>query len=384
MQHNLQRVMSGLRLQARESLREPPRVWAVIKARGYGHGISPAMQGFAAADGLAMLDLSEAVACREAGWSRPLMLLEGFFDPSDISIVDTYGLTVAVHGEDQLRMLELAAPRKPVNVNLKINTGMNRLGFAPGVAAAAWRRLVALQRKGVVGELGTMMHFSRADDDADVTRAQLSAFMALTAGMPGPVSLCNSAATLSPDVWRGLPADRTQWVRPGICLYGSSPFPDRGDGQLGLLPAMTLKAGIIGVQECAVGASVGYGHLFTARAPTRVGIVACGYADGYPRHALTGTPVTVAGRSTVLLGRVSMDMIAVDLTGLDGAGVGSTAVLWGEGGPSVDAVAEAAGTVGYELLCALAPRVPRTVVPASAADAPSCGGTAAYAGGELR
>jgi len=361
MQHNLLRVASGLNAQARQAGRAAPKVWAVIKANAYGHGLEHGLAGFGAADGLAMLDFAEAVACRQAGWSGPLMLLEGCFDPSDISVVDTYGLTVPVHGEDQLRMLEEARVARPLSVNLKINTGMNRLGFAPHAVPDAWRRLVALQRKGVVGELGTMMHFSRADDDAAVTAQQLAAFKTLAGAMHGPVSVCNSAGTLTPGLWAELPGDREQWVRPGICLYGASPFADRGADDLGLRPAMTLAARIIAVQECPAGGSVGYGHLFTAERPTRVGIVACGYADGYPRHAGTGTPVTVAGRPTMLLGRVSMDMLAVDLTPVEGAGVGAPVVLWGEGGPSVDAVAQAAGTVGYELLCALAPRVPRTI-----------------------
>lgn len=364
MQHNLQRVASNLQSQASQAGRASPRIWAVIKANAYGHGLAQGLAGFSQADGLAMLDLAEAVACRQAGWKGPLMLLEGFFEPEDIHIVDTQRLTVSVHGEDQLRMLEQAAPSRPIDVNLKINGGMHRLGFAPHAAADAWRRLVALQSKGVVGELGTMMHFSRADDDDAVTREQLDAFLALTEGMSGPVSVCNSAATLTSGLWARLPAAHTQWVRPGICLYGSSPFADRSAAELGLRPVMTLEARIIGVQECAPGASVGYGHLFTATAPTRVGIVACGYADGYPRHAGTGTPVTVAGQASQLLGRVSMDMLAVDLTHIQEAGVGAPVVLWGESGPSVDAVAQAAGTVGYELLCALALRVPRRIVPA--------------------
>lgn len=365
MQHNLRQVASGLQAQARASGRQAPRIWAVIKAGAYGHGLLNGVAAFAAADGLAMLDLDEAVACRQAGWTRPLMLLEGFFEPQDIDVVDTYGLTVAVHGEDQLRMLEHASPRRPIAVNLKVNMGMNRLGFAPGAVISAWQRLEELQRKGVVGELGAMMHFSRADDDAAVTSDQLARFRTLVEGLGGPLSMCNSAATLTQGLWAGLPPQREQWVRPGICLYGSSPFGDRSAAGQGLLPAMTLQSRIIAVQQCAAGGSVGYGHLFTATQPTRVGIVACGYADGYPRHAVTGTPVTVDGCATVLLGRVSMDMLAVDLTALEGAGVGSSVVLWGDGGPSVDAVAAAAGTIGYELLCALAPRVPRRVIPAT-------------------
>src|SRR5690606_29263792 len=313
MQHNLRNVASRLRTQALRLDRPAPRIWAVIKANAYGHGLANGLAGFSAADGFAMLDLDEAVACREAGWQGPLMLLEGFFDASDIDIVDTYRLTVSVHGEDQLRLLEHARPQRPIDVNLKINSGMNRLGFAPSGAPQAWHRLAALVSRGVVGQLGTMMHFSRADDDPDETQRQLSGFLELTKDMSGPVSVCNSAATLTPELWAALPTEREQWMRPGICLYGSSPFSDRSAEELGLRPVMTLASRIIGVQDCAAGACVGYGHLFTAQEPTRVGIVACGYADGYPRHAGTGTPVTVAGKKTRLLGRVSMDMLAVDL-----------------------------------------------------------------------
>ena len=361
MQHNLALVASALHEQAAGLGRLPPHIWAVIKANAYGHGLEQAINGFAAADGLAMLDLNEAVACRDRGWEKPIMLLEGFFEPSDIETVDAHGLVVTVHGEDQLRMLEAARPRAPIDVNLKINTGMHRLGFALSAVESAWQRLVELQRKGVVGRLGTMMHFSRADDDAVVTRQQAASFLDAVGNKSGAVSMCNSAATLTPELWATLPSDRPQWVRPGICLYGSTPFADRGADTLGLRPVMTLEAQIIAVQECQPGSCVGYGHLFTAEKPTRVGIVACGYADGYPRHALTGTPVTVKGRPTTLLGRVSMDMLAVDLTSIPDAGVGSRVVLWGEGGPSVDDVAAAAGTVGYELLCALAQRVPRSI-----------------------
>lgn len=362
MQHNLELIASRLQEEASKAGRVPPRIWAVIKANAYGHGLEPAMAGFAAADGLAMLDIAEAVACRERGWQKPLMLLEGFFEPEDLDVLDAHRVAVSVHGEHQLCMLESApVPRNPITVYMKINTGMHRLGFPPAAVDSAWRRLVALQQKGVVGELGTMMHFSRADDDVVVTQQQLSRFIQLAGDKSGPMSICNSAATLTPGLWADLPADRGQWVRPGICLYGASPFADRSAATLGLRPVMTLEAKIIAVQDCQPGSSVGYGHLFTAEKPTRVGVVACGYADGYPRIAATGTPVTVNGRSTILLGRVSMDMLAVDLTPLPDAGVGSRVVLWGDGGPSVDDVARAAGTVGYELLCALAPRVPRHV-----------------------
>ena len=371
MQHNLQRVVDGLQEQAVKLHRPAPRVWAVMKAHAYGHGLAQGLAGFAAADGLAMLDLDEAVQCRQAGWTGPLLLLEGFFEPADIDIVDTYRLTVSVHNEEQLRMLEHSSPAQAINVNFKINGGMNRLGFAAEAALPAWQRLKALQERGVVAELGTMMHFSRADDDPPETQQQLAKFLALTQTMDGLVSVCNSAATLTPNLWATLPQERPQWVRPGICLYGASPFVGRSATELGLLPAMTLQADIISVQDCPPGGCVGYGHTFTAERATRVGIVACGYADGYPRHAGTGTPVTVDGHATRLLGRVSMDMLAVDLTDIASAAVGSKVVLWGEGGPSVDEVAHAAGTVGYELMCALAPRVPRHIVPADSAGATS-------------
>ena len=367
MQHNLQRVREGLQAQAMTLGRSAPRVWGVMKAHAYGHGLAQGLTGFAEADGLAMLDLDEAIYCRESGWTGPILLLEGFFEAGDLSVVDTQRLTVTVHCEEQLRILEQASPAKAIDVNFKINSGMNRLGFSGEDIAQAWTGLKALQRNGVVGEIGTMMHFSRADDDAQVTQQQLEDFLAVTRDMHGPVSVCNSAATLTSGLWTNLPEEKEQWVRPGICLYGSSPFQHLSAEDLGLRPTMTLEARIISVQQCPPGGCVGYGHTFTADQATRVGIVACGYADGYPRHAGTGTPVTVDGQESRLLGRVSMDMLAVDLTHIESAGIGSNVVLWGQGGPSVDAVAQAAGTVGYELLCALAPRVPRRIIPAPAA-----------------
>ncbi|HUG59091.1 MAG TPA: alanine racemase, partial [Candidimonas sp.] len=183
----------------------------------------------------------------------------------------------------------------------------------------------------------------------------------VTQGLPGKVSVCNSAATLTPGLWASLPDHQEQWVRPGICLYGASPFADQSADALCLRPAMTLSAKLISVRNIPAGEGIGYGHTFTSTEPMRIGVVSCGYADGYPRHAATGTPITVAGVRTRLLGRVSMDMLAVDLTSVPLAHVGSPVVLWGEGGPSVDEVAQAAGTIGYELLCAVAPRVPKIV-----------------------
>ncbi|WP_368649108.1 alanine racemase [Castellaniella ginsengisoli] len=359
MSHNLRTVIGRLRQDAPGSV---PFVWAVIKARGYGHGIEAALEGFSEADGLAMLDLEEAVRCRELGWTGPLLLLEGFFEPDDLDTLVRYRIGAAVHCAEQLDMLATSPVARQVDVFVKLNTGMHRLGFQPDEFRAAYDRALVLQAGGVLGQLGAMTHFARADDDPDVTLAQIECFRRMTDGLSGPVSLCNSAATLTPGLASGIAGD-TQWVRPGICLYGASPFADRSADSFGLRPAMTLSAQLIGVHRVPAGESVGYGHAFRAPHEMRVGIVACGYADGYPRHAATGTPVTVAGVDTRLVGRVSMDMLAVDLDPVPEASVGAPVVLWGAGGPSVDEVAAACGTIGYELLTAVTPRVPRRILP---------------------
>jgi alanine racemase len=358
--HNLHAVVQQL---GQAQGRATPSVWAVIKANAYGHGVANAVQGFQQAQGLAMLDLDEAVRCRDLGWNKPILLLEGFFEPRDIAVLDEYRLTTAVHSQQQLDMLLAASVKRPIDAFIKLNTGMNRLGFAIDEYAAAYRRAQAAQERGILGALGKMTHFARADDDPIVTRQQLDIFKQASQGLPGNVSVCNSAATLTSGLWADVPVPdgQDQWLRPGICLYGASPFADRTAAQLGLLPAMTLAAELISVRSIAGGVAIGYGHSFVSSESMRVGIVACGYADGYPRHAGTGTPITVDGVRTRVLGRVSMDMLAVDLTPVPQARVGTRVVLWGQGGPSVDEVAQAAGTIGYELLCAVAPRVPKII-----------------------
>lgn len=334
-----------------------PFVWAVIKAHSYGHGTAQGVQGFAQADGLAMLDLAEAMECRESGWTRPILLLEGCFEPQDLDVADRYRLTSVVHCHEQLDMLARARPARPLDVFVKLNSGMNRLGFAPPAYRAAHARALELQRQGILGQVGRMTHFANADGPAGVA-AQMDVFQRVAGDLPGPVSVCNSAATLRyPDIALAR-AGQESWVRPGICLYGASPFADADAASFGLQPAMSLRSRVIATQDLRAGDTVGYGSLYTADAPMRIGVVACGYADGYPRHAGTGTPVVVAGTRTRLLGRVSMDMLAVDLTPVPDAGIGAPVSLWGADGPSVDEVAQAAGTIGYELLCALATRVP--------------------------
>ncbi|GIZ51509.1 alanine racemase [Noviherbaspirillum aridicola] len=325
------------------------KVWAVVKANAYGHGLERAMRAFDDADGLAMIETEAAARLRELGWQKRLLLLEGFFDASDLPLLSRLKIDTAVHCDEQIDMLARAEPGMKVDVHLKMNSGMNRLGFTPAAFRGAWERLRALP---AVGNITLMTHFANADDVLNPglpLREQLSRFAAGTEGLPGERSLSNSAAVLA---CREL---ASHWVRPGIMLYGATPG-GRSAREYGLEPAMTLESEIIGVQQVAAGESIGYGSRFTATAPMTVGVVACGYADGYPRHAPAGTPVIVDGVRTVIAGRVSMDMITVDLTPVPQARVGSRVELWGRSLP-IDEVAGAAGTIGYELMCAVAPRV---------------------------
>ncbi len=327
---------------------KPVKAWAVIKANAYGHGLLRAANALAdVADGFAMLDLAEAVALREAGFRQPILMLEGFFEPDDLEVCAEHGLTIAVHRFEQLQAIRDAALPVRLPVYLKFNTGMNRLGFVPEQIPELRRQLAATQG---IDTITLMAHFAEADGERGIDW-QLERFAQMSAGWHCPVSLANSAAVLR------YPETAHDWVRPGIMLYGGSPFADVDAASFGLQPVMTLESRILAVQEIAAGERVGYGGTFVADKPTRVGIVACGYADGYPRHAPTGTPILVCGQRTRTLGRVSMDMLACDLTDLPQAGVDSRVVLWGEGLPADD-VAAAAGTISYELFCALAPRVP--------------------------
>ena len=344
LQHNLA-VARGRANQA--------RIWAVVKANAYGHGLLHAMRGFAAADGLALIEPENAVVLRESGWTAPILLLEGVFDSADLVTVARHGITSVIHCEAQLRMLEHAARelgiREPLDIHLKLNSGMNRLGFAPVAFRLAYERLRTLP---CVRDITLMTHLANADaaDNPALPMArQLACFEANASGIAAGRTLSNSAADL---LHPELAAD---WIRPGIMLYGGSPGA-RSAVEFGLEPAMTLRSQLIGVQDIQAGDAVGYGSRFVASRPMRIGIVAGGYADGYPRHAPDGTPVLVDGVRTGLVGRVSMDMLMVDLTPVPGATVGSSVTLWGRGLP-IDEVANASGTIGYELMCAVAPRV---------------------------
>ncbi len=335
------------------------RVWAVVKANAYGHGIERVFDGLRGADGFALLDLQEAERVRALGWRGPILLLEGVFDARDLELCSRLGLWHTVHHDAQIDMLAAHKTQTGHRVFLKMNSGMNRLGFKPERFRAAWTRLDALPQ---VEEISLMTHFSDADGARGIA-AQLAAFQRVTQDLPGERTVANSAATLR----HAADAEvRGDWVRPGIAVYGSAPdYPEHDAAHWALQPTMTLASQLIGVQTLAVGDTVGYGSHFTAEAPLRIGIVACGYADGYPRHCGTGTPVLVNGVRTRLVGRVSMDMVTVDLTPVPDAGVGAEATLWGRASTgavlSIDEVAQAAGTVGYELMCALALRVPVVV-----------------------
>ncbi|OJW89879.1 alanine racemase [Thiobacillus sp. 65-1402] len=323
------------------------RLFAVVKANAYGHGLSRARRGLAAADGFAVLTLEEAANLRQMGVEQPILLLEGIFGADEIASCAELDLWPVLHHAGQLDWLRRHPPARPIQVFLKFDSGMHRLGFPLAEHAAVVARARSLP--GVAG-VTLMTHFAQADEAAGVDW-QLQPFLRGVAGHGLPWSSANSAALLR------YPETLGAWARPGLMLYGASPFADASAGQLGLRPAMTLQSEIISVQTLQAGEGVGYSQLFRAERSMRVGVVACGYADGYPRHALTGTPVLVNGRMSRTLGRVSMDMLCVDLSEHADAGVGSPVVLWGEGLP-VEAVAAAAGTSSYELLCALAARVP--------------------------
>jgi len=323
------------------------KVFAVVKANAYGHGVERVARALVKADGFAIVELDKAIAMREAGSAQPILLLEGFFEAAELPVIAASDLAAVVHSEEQLRMLEVSRPAKPLDIFFKINTGMNRLGFPIPVARKSLERL---QKTGAAKSITLMTHFATADGPQGIDEA-MRRFNAATEGIELPRSLANSAAIFAH------PESHADIARLGIALYGATPFADRSAESLGLKPAMTLTSRLIAIQDLAPGESIGYGATFICERAMRVGVVACGYADGYPRHAPSGTPILVGGVRATTAGRVSMDMITVDLANVPDARVGTPVTLWGDGIP-IDDVAVPAGTVGYELMCALAPRVP--------------------------
>ena len=352
MQHNLSIA---------KNMAMPRAAWGVIKANAYGHGTDMALQGFAQADGLAMLDFKDAQFCRQAGWTKPILMLEGAFEHADVLLAQRLNLNLVVHSQYQLDWI-IHSDGPTIGVHLKINTGMNRLGFQPAQASGVYQQLVDCKR---TSQIVWMTHFANADAPAQQKNGVLVERQMACFGHGTNGSVANSAALLSKQQATPQPASQTQnlehelgWVRPGIALYGSSPFANQTAAALGLEPAMALTATIIAVQHLNAGDQVGYGSSFTAAAAMRIGIVSCGYADGYPRHCASGAPIAVDGVRTRTVGRVSMDMLAVDISQIACAGLGSTVELWGAVVP-IDEVATAAGTIGYELMCAITARVTR-------------------------
>jgi alanine racemase len=334
------------------------RVMAVVKADGYGHGLERVARALPGADAFGVAALSDAERLRAAGLAQPIVWLSGFNEPEDLARMRQLGVETVVHHREQLEMLEQSdsaqASDTPIRCWLKIDTGMHRLGIAPAEVRDAHARLRALP--GVDDEIVLMTHFASADakpgslQDDGQTQAQIDAFAAATEGLPGPRSLANSAAVLD---W---PASHGDWVRPGGALYGMSLVEGRPGGEYGLRPAMTLSTRLLSVNRIRRGERIGYGATWTCPEDMPVGVAAIGYGDGYPRHAPAGTPVLVNGRPAEVIGRVSMDLMTLDLRGQPEARVGDRVVLWGEGLP-VETVAEAAATIAYELTCSIMRRV---------------------------
>ncbi|MBA3564856.1 MAG: alanine racemase [Gammaproteobacteria bacterium] len=330
------------------------RIMAVVKANAYGHGIVPVARALAVADALAVARIEEGMRVRAAGIENPIVLLEGVFNAEQLALAAQQGFEIVVHSTGQLELLKLQRTAQPLKVWLKVDTGMHRLGVDPDDFVAC---LAALRSCPAVAQpVRLMTHLANADDASDPTsEAQIGLFERLTNGIPGERSIANSAGILA---W---PASHADWVRPGLMLYGASPLRDASAAGHGLEPAMTLATELIAIKTARAGARVGYGGIWQARRDTLLGVAAVGYGDGYPRAIQNGTPVLVNGRKAPMVGRVSMDMITIDLTDSPDARVGDPVVLWGKGLP-VDEIAPRADTTAYELLCNVSQRVELEVI----------------------
>lgn len=338
LKHNLRRVRT---LSA-------AKVMAVVKADGYGHGLERVASALAEADGFGVATLTDAERVRQAGLKHRIVLLSGFDEYADIDALAQWRVDTVLHHPFQLALLERARLPAPIDVWIKLDTGMRRLGFAPETAASIYERVRAIAG---IGTIRWMTHFACADEnDREVSEFQMQRFAAAVGALPGERSLANSAAL------QAFGASHGDWVRPGGMLYGLSTFARKMGRDLGLKPAMSLATRLISVRDCAAGDRVGYGGAYVCPHAMRIGIAAIGYGDGYPRHAPSGTPVRVAGQAASVVGRVSMDLLAIDLSAAPAAEVGSEVLLWGPELP-VERVAEAAGTIGYELVCGVTRRV---------------------------
>jgi alanine racemase len=358
--HNLAQLRATLTGQA------APRIWATVKADAYGHGIERVLPGLLGADGLAVLHLDEAEICRSAGWRGPVMVYGGLFAAAETRRLDQPGLHLVISHHAQLDWLAQAGPGSyPPTVWLRFAGDMHHIGFNADDYRAAYSIAIALAARNCIKDVGHLNHYAQADK-ADGIAAAAAAFRAVIKDLPGLVSTCNSATVLR----HGANALATDWIRPGLMLYGVSPLSDQSAASLQLRPAMSLHSQIVGVQSVPAGTQVGYSGAFVTPTAMLMGLVACGYADGYPRHATTGTPVLVNGVRTRLLGRVSMDMMAVDLDPVPRAGISTPVTLWGTAELPVEEVASAAGTIAAELLTGLTARVPIETISVSHSSPP--------------
>jgi alanine racemase len=323
-----------------KKLASKSKIMAVLKANAYGHGLIEVAKALKDTDGISVLSIDEAERLRHLGFKKTILLLEGFFELSEVKVASELNLNITIHSQDQIDFINNGKPKVPLDIHLKINTGMNRLGFLPEEVGYL---VETLSDNPYVGEITLMTHFANADEKEGIEK-QFNIFNNISINYNLDCSVSNSAALLR------YPEVALDWVRPGIMLYGASPIEDKNPVSFGLKPVMRLMSKIIAIQEISSGESVGYGSTFTSKKSMRIGIVACGYGDGYPRNAKIGTPVFVQNKHTHIIGRVSMDMLYVDLSDNKKAVVGSDVELWGEN-VSVDEVAKYCGTVGYELLC---------------------------------
>ena len=329
---------------------------AVIKADAYGHGAvecARALEGLAPA--LAVACIEEALTLRHAGIQAPIVLLEGIFEASELALVDEHRLWMAVHTDWQLEALLAFTPRQPIPVWLKVDSGMHRLGFSPQRAEQVWQVLSQVPQ---VTALHLMSHFASADaEDAGYLQQQMTTLQALAERLNAPLCLANSPATLAHPVAHG------SWNRPGVMLYGSDPLEVPNAISRQLAPVMTLRSEVMAIRELEAGEPVGYGGRWRTPGRARIAVVAGGYGDGYDRHAVDGTPVLVEGQPAKIAGKVSMDMLTVDITHLPDTRIGSEVVLWGRAANGavlpVDDVARYCDTISYTLLTGILPRVPR-------------------------
>lgn len=339
--HNLGRV---------RALAPDSRVMAVVKGDGYGHGLVEAARSLRNPDAFAVEGVDEAMRLRETGFRQPIVLLSGFHDPGELDTIAFRRLSPVIHHEWQVDALAREQLSFVVAIWVKIDSGMHRVGFEPDEAPGVLERLESMRHVRIEG---LMSHLANADDPADpATREQYRVLTGVAAGRAYPLSLANSPGILE---W---PATHLDWVRPGMMLYGCSPVKDRAETHYDLRPVMTLESQVVAIKTVPAGGAIGYGGAWVCEAPTRVGVLMCGYGDGYPRHAPSGTPVWVNGRASRTLGTVSMDLMTIDLDGRDDVAVGDWVEVWGKNVPA-STVAAHAGTIPYELVTGVTRRVPR-------------------------